>query len=207
MSSRTLILLHGPAGSGKSSVARKVCELSGAHTAALADPLKHWLHRYCGVQAYLLWGESKLRSELVTIKTASSAAEDEETGDLGPLIDQFSKQHANETMTVRLAITSLGDVLPRRNCEYVHKLLIQTHSLFVVPDLRYVEDLRYFKERPELARVVAIKLQRPGSGYAQTHPSDYELPDELFDFILQNEGSVAHTATEIMRRSTVVDPS
>jgi len=106
-----------------------------------------------------------------------------------------------QVLTVREALTTLGDLL--RSFYGVtwsagHALIYQNvhQCCVVVPDIRYKDELKFITEAYGRDACLCVKLIRDSVEFENEHPSERGLPDELFDAVVENNGSSPRIAAE-----------
>ena len=163
----TLIGIAGVARSGKDTVARFICDF-GYERKGFADPLKAILYALNP-----------------TIRVHEGHAR------LAECVDTFGWEGAKSHDEVRRLLQRLGTEGGRRNLGediWVETLLRSPSSgRIVISDCRFLNEVEAIRSRGG----VVVKVERPGVGPLNSHPSETALSDVEFDLVVRNDGSVA----------------
>ena len=175
------IALCGKANSGKNTTAnfldkeirRCSINLGKTNIIAFADPIKKMVGTmFPHIPKKHLYGSSKFRSEII----------------------EGAYDKNNNPLTVRQALIDIGTNLGRSYKEsiwleafehsYNEALKIDNKSIIIVPDLRFINEFNYLKDKG----FVMIRIMRSNS-LIINHSSETqqdEIPDNKFNFIIDN---------------------
>lgn len=223
-----IVLLSGPAGSGKDTVAGLLAKHTGAATLAMADPMKALVRDLFGFTDDQLSGPSARRSEAVFApddlpdRFAAHAPPWllalglDPDGDQAARLSQWAHTVVNELgqITARHALQTLGtewgraldpDLWVNAALRRARELLLGGAPAAIITDGRFRNEI--------LATHVAgghvVRIRCPGAGLtgaAATHASEQEqvqIPDSWFDLVLYNDRSAGLPALERAVASTL----
>lgn len=92
----------GPKGSGKSTAAKILAELTGARVVAFADPIKRFVHRTLEIPMDLLYGPSETREQVCTHTCSRSLFQMKR--DIHLFVEEYVSFGLRETATERLTL-------------------------------------------------------------------------------------------------------
>lgn len=185
--------MHGKAGSGKNQVATYLSD-HGTVTLAFADKIKRLVREVYGFSEDQLWGDSELRNlpdEKYLEKGITLIPRDVlmEIGTAGRRIYENTWANYAEKIIKDLYISSM----PPYILNYKYSCGVCSSSTVVsrviVSDLRFKNEYDMIKNN----NGITIKVKRPGAGLTgekAKHESEAGLPDELFDYVIQNDGTL-----------------
>lgn len=201
-----IIGIHGFAGTGKSQLAEFLSD-QNTQTIAFADKMKRDAMDVYGFAPEQLWGESNLRNlpdPRYLEKGISLVPRDvlQQMGSAGRAI------YANTWSDYVERIVGLiyeNQISCRYNREkginwfhepeqerwYIQPAVIDSNMIkhVIISDLRFKNEYDMIKKN----NGITIKVKRPGAGLKGSranHESEAGLPDDLFDFIVDNRGTL-----------------
>ena len=162
--------LHGFAQSGKDTMAGILIEKLGYRRIAFADILREALYRLDPVVGFT-------NGELLTVTRV--------VDEIG--WEKAKVQYSEVRRLLQVIGTEVGRDLIDENV-WVNLAMkgVGVNDKVVVTDVRYPNEIDAINK----LNGVLIKIRRPDLGPVNNHVSDSGLPDEMFDFIIDNEGSV-----------------
>jgi hypothetical protein len=162
--------LHGFAQSGKDTMAGILIEKLGYRRIAFADILREALYRLDPVVGFT-------NGELLTVTRV--------VDEIG--WEKAKVQYSEVRRLLQVIGTEVGRDLIDENV-WVNLAMkgVGVNDKVVVTDVRYPNEIDAINK----LNGVLIKIRRPDLGPINNHVSDSGLPDEMFDFIIDNEGSV-----------------
>ena len=156
-----IVAISGPAGAGKSTVARILRDKRGFNEIALADPMKRIAADLFAFSHDQLHGPSENRNAI----------------------------DARYGVSPRFVLQQLGTEFGRRCYEnvWVERLIREAKHFdrVVVPDLRFANEVAALRR----AGAFLIRLRRAGTMVGDTHASETEqrgIPDSAFDLVIDN---------------------
>lgn len=169
--------LHGFAGAGKDEVAKILAEY-GYERKAFADVLREAL--------YVL-------NPIVTWDSYSRAFRVQD------IVDEVGWEDAKRNFDeIRRMLQVLGTEVGRQMID--QNVWVDSVFKTLDPDKKYVfTDVRFKNEHQAIDSRLGtlIKIDRPGVGPVNNHPSDQGLPDQWFDVIINNDGSLKDLHTKV----------
>jgi hypothetical protein len=193
---KKIVGLHGFAQVGKDTAANYLVERQGYRRIAFADPMRSallklnpWVNLKGASGEVSSWNESKFQS-LLQFCTLHTLVDElgwdvAKTGvpEVRQLLQRFGTEIGRdmfgENFWVDLAMKQVDE---------------SEHPRWVFTDMRFPNELEAVKARGG----TAVKLVRPGYGPVNGHVSDAGLPDELFDALAFNDGSVQHLEEQML---------
>ena len=171
-----IILLSGYAGSGKDTAAA-IFEQHGFKIYSVAENVKIQSSKYHGYPFKLTQTQEGKKTLVKSLKT-------------------------HETKTVRqfLIEDSYENKLINNDPAFWIRLLVQPiikeqPPFFVISDWRYKAEYDHLKFVFPDAELLKVRVSR-SSVVPSTDPSEHELDDERFNFVIQNNGSIDDLNTE-----------
>ena len=166
-----IVGLHGYAQSGKDALAKVLIEEFGFRRVAFADTLREAVYRLNPIV------EHSDETGPVRVQEIVNRAGWEEAKVLYP--------------EVRRLLQVIGTEVGR---ELIHEDIwvsiamskIKNNEDIVITDVRYLNEVQAIQD----AYGILVKINRPGVGPVNDHVSDAGLPDDMFNFILNNNGSI-----------------
>lgn len=169
--------LHGFAGAGKDEVAKILADY-GYERKAFADVLREALYTLNPIAAVGNYGRSFRVQEIV-----------DEVG-----WDEAKRSHKEIRKMLQVLGTEVGRSMigPDVWVNAVFKTL-DPEKKYVFTDVRFQNEHHAIDSRLG----TLIKIKRPGVGPVNDHPSDQGLPDQWFDSIIHNDGTLKDLHTKV----------
>lgn len=166
-----IIGLHGYARSGKDSLAEVLIKEQGFRRIAFADNIRNSVYR---LNPIVEWVDQKNPVSIQTL-VDKIGWEDAKINypEVRRLLQVFGTEVGRELFDENIWVSlALNGVDPSEN--------------IVITDMRFINEAIAVQN----ANGLLVKINRPGVGPINTHASDAGLPDEIFDFVLNNDGSL-----------------
>ncbi|MFH9606820.1 hypothetical protein [Streptomyces sp. NPDC017448] len=177
------IAIHGLAGTGKDTSANFLTEQHGYLKVAIADVLRAYLEEINP----LVVRERDARVVPLQVLLAECGGNWDTAKRANPHVRETLKKHGQGARDV------FGDDFWVNRFVWAYDFLIEEHfpgeePHTVITDLRYENELTVLRHRfPE---ILTVKIIRPGHS-PDGHPSEAGLPDEVFDAVVENDGTVS----------------
>jgi len=162
--------LHGFAQSGKDTMAKFLIDSFGFQRIAFADVLRESIYRLNPVVGFI-------NGELITVRQ---------------VVDDIGWENAKVNYSeVRRLLQVIGTEVGRELIDeniWVHLALrnVTPDQDIVITDVRFPNEV----EAVSTLKGLNIKIRRPNVGPINTHASDAGLPEDMFDFVIDNDGSL-----------------
>lgn len=176
--------VHGHARTGKDSIAAHLVEKHGYLRKSFAEPM---------------------RDALYTLNPVIGADSRGRIWRLAEVVDDLGWDEAKAVFNseIRRLLQVFGTEIGRAWHEnfWVDRAMEGTESTFVADNSGYVfSDVRFTNEVEAIAAykpyALLIKVERPGYGPINGHLSDRGLPDEMFDVVIINDGTLEDLHTK-----------
>lgn len=212
-----IVGIHGKAGSGKDTAAKILCEHTPSHVVAFADPMKRWAKETFKFSDDQLWGPSESRNKpdprypradgtFLTPREVLQRLGTEVGRACYPAIwTEVGLDTARKLQTETMFESSRWKYTSQNGPEIVQA--VDFDSPRVQPVI--FTDVRFDTEIAGLTKVgaVLIKIKRPETslfGAFAQHASEIELPDELFDFVVNNNDTLDHFERLVHNHADVI---
>lgn len=167
----TLLGISGHARSGKDTIAAYLVEEFGFTRVALADAVRDAVYALDPLIPY--WDGHH---------------------HLSTVVDKLGWEEVKTTAEGRRLLQNMGTEVGRNQFGSDFWLDIATAQIdsvsgpVVITDIRFANELSWLKN--DWYSSTAIKVKREGYGPINGHSSDAGLPDNLFDLVIQNNGTI-----------------
>lgn len=175
MSGRSVLAVAGFARSGKDTLVQYLSHLYGVRRYALADPIRDALYALNPIVSCSTTGEKYRLQDVVDDEGWDDA---KSLPEIRRLLQVFGTEVGREMF---------GDtVWIDKACDFI----AEQDYVVAISDLRFLNEYDVLKSRFGLD-LLTVKIKRPEVGPVNGHVSDSGLSDELFDVVIENDGSLS----------------
>lgn len=199
-----LILIAGLAGVGKTTAAETIEGMHNSRTHALADSIRQDLEKFFGIPYDLTTNRVFKEMPFKNIAVHSEFKAPEYLDEVTPRklmqtwgTEMFRKNIHKDYWLYRWVefykqVKSMDSVFCKKN--HIEK----EEAIWVIDDIRYANEITFFRRRKTSFKTFAIKIERPGFFPKENdHSSEKGIDDMSCDAIVNNDGTILDLRNKI----------